>query len=44
MKVLAPPPSSAAEGRVTEGYQLCASCGKVLVEGESVILVRRLST
>jgi len=44
MRVLAPSPASASEGRVTDGYQLCARCGKVLVDGESVILVRRRSS
>jgi hypothetical protein len=39
---LAPPPISATEGRIADGYQLCARCGKVMVEGEMALVVRRL--
>jgi hypothetical protein len=44
MRVLAPPPMSATEGLITDGYQLCAQCGQVMVEGDGVVLVRRLSS
>ena len=41
MKVLAPPPTSAITTQVADGYQLCARCGEVLVEGESAVVVPR---
>jgi len=44
MRVLAPPPMSATEGRITDGYQLCARCGQVMVDGDGVVLVPRLSS
>jgi hypothetical protein len=41
MKVLAPTPTSAITAQVADGYQLCARCGEVLVEGESAVVVPR---
>jgi hypothetical protein len=37
----APTPTSAITTQVDNGYQLCARCGKVLVEGETVVVVPR---
>lgn len=41
MRVLAPPPANAIATHVSNGYQLCARCGKVLVEGENAVVVPR---
>ena len=43
MRVLAPTPASAITAQVADGYQLCARCGEVLVEGESAVVVPRAS-
>jgi hypothetical protein len=43
MSELAPVPASAMTTQVTDGYQLCARCGRVLVEGDTAVTVRRLS-
>jgi hypothetical protein len=43
MKDLAPVPENAVLGVVADGYQICARCGKVLVEDETAVMVPRLS-
>jgi hypothetical protein len=44
MNYYAPTPECISSTEISDGYQLCARCGNVLVDGESAFVVPRISS
>jgi hypothetical protein len=44
MNYYAPTPECISSTEISDGYQLCARCGEVLIEGENAFVVQRISS